>query len=92
MTGKTVAACNKFQAGSANTREPFFKSLSDSIGWFIRFYRDRIEGIKAVRQLSRLDDRMLNDIGLTRADVIRVAMSDVPEKSLIELNSRIYRR
>lgn len=59
---------------------------------FLEQRRERFEGKKAVRHLSELDNRMLKDIGLIRADVERVALSEAPEKSLVELEMRRHRQ
>ena len=56
----------------------------------IDFLLQRIEGRKAVKQLAKLDDRMLKDIGLVRGDVDRLLLSDQPEHSLQELEYRLH--
>ncbi len=37
---------------------------------------------KAIRELGELDNRMLKDIGIDRADVTRIAMADNPRCEL----------
>lgn len=43
----------------------------------------------AIRELAELDNRMLKDIGIDRADVIRVAMADDPGGELECLNNGV---
>lgn len=54
---------------SVAAREAAAESLNMLIGHFVAFFRDnlRIRGVR--NDLRRLDDHMLEDIGLTRYDV-----------------------
>ncbi|MGH1353137.1 MAG: DUF1127 domain-containing protein [Methyloligellaceae bacterium] len=86
------------QSYRKNSSEPldtinqWINSLRQLTGKYLEQQLERAEGLKASRHLSRLDDRMLKDIGLIRADVERVALSQAPEKSLAELEMRKHRR
>lgn len=49
-----------------------------------QYYQDK----KALRELAELDSRMLEDIGIDRADVIRITVASKPDEELQHLNLR----
>ncbi|HEX3954245.1 MAG TPA: DUF1127 domain-containing protein [Stellaceae bacterium] len=47
-------------------------ALSDATDWAFAAIREWTRRIRERRQLAGLDDRMLHDIGITRADAVRL--------------------
>ena len=51
-----------------------FARLGDAVGNLVERYRERAQERRDLAELSRMNDRLLKDIGLTRGDVLAVQM------------------
>jgi uncharacterized protein YjiS (DUF1127 family) len=65
MTSIPLQPCDE---AHGTTRHDAVEALGDSAHWVLATLRDWRRRIRERDQLARLDDRMLGDIGLTRAD------------------------
>jgi uncharacterized protein YjiS (DUF1127 family) len=59
-------------ARSLPRHEGAVEALSDATDWVFATIREWARRIRERRQLAGLNDRMLQDIGITRADAVRL--------------------
>jgi uncharacterized protein YjiS (DUF1127 family) len=66
MTSIPLQPCH--DAAAAQPRQAALEALSDAAHWVFATLGEWRRRLRERGQLARLDDRMLRDIGLTRAD------------------------
>lgn len=65
MTSIPLQPCDE---APGTTRREALEALGDAAHWVLATLRDWRRRVRERDQLAKLDDRMLGDIGLTRAD------------------------
>ena len=76
MTTTPFSECRPASAVTVNHQRTALDDLSDAAQSFIATLRTWRRRLRERDQLGRLDDRMLKDIGITRAEALR--LSDKP--------------
>jgi uncharacterized protein YjiS (DUF1127 family) len=79
MTQAIIAASNALHIGALLD---FFRDLK-------RSYDHRQQVNATIKELSKLSDRELNDIGLARGDIWAVAHEDADYKRVAETNTNL---
>ena len=59
-------------AASARNRRTAIDDLSDAAQWVFATFRQWRQRSREREQISRMDERMLKDIGITRAEALRL--------------------
>ena len=76
MTSTPFSECRPASAVAVTRQRTALEDLSDAAQSFIATLRTWRRRLRERDQLGRLDDRMLKDIGITRAEALR--LSDKP--------------
>jgi uncharacterized protein YjiS (DUF1127 family) len=69
-----------FQGFTRPSRPSLLSRVLGSLGGVMNGVESYVEFRRQRRELSALDDRMLKDIGLSRADVMRIQPAHPPAK------------